>query len=109
MARARDAPTAARALAAILLKPRELYIVSYNPSILNDGANDGADIHDNRRRVSRQRTPCGKHNERRNKMRPATIVGYSLPDDFQRNTHALGTGAIAAIVKLESLGENLPV
>lgn len=43
-------------------------------------------------------------------MRPATIVRYSLPDDFQRNTHALSTGAIATIIVMfESLDENLPV
>lgn len=66
------------------------------------------DVHDNRRRVRRQRTPRGKHNKGRDEMRPATIVRYSLPDDFQRNTHALSTGAIAAIVMFESLDENLP-
>lgn len=66
-------------------------------------------VHDNRRRISRQRTPCGKHNKGRDEMRPATIVRHSLPDYFQRNPHALSTGFIAAIVIFESRSENLSI
>lgn len=72
-----DAPTAARALAAILLNPRELYSLAVIYSLwllVLVLVQMEVDIHDNRRRISRQRTPRGKHNKSRDEMRPATIM-----------------------------------
>jgi len=57
-------------------------------------------LHDDRRRVGSQRTPRGKDGERRDKVWPATVMGYRLPYYLEGDLHPLCTLSFLLVILL---------